>query len=163
MIIVGAHDFGSMRSTLYESVMEQVANGARLIVLENADKWAEQWDNIFGYQCVQYNGIRNYGSGGRLFVGKNALLDGLPQSQAMNWEYQVLYRGRVWGLDIGRNGFETVVACAAQNRKDIVTAVARIPFARGEILVSTLDIMPYLDSMMPQAAMAKRLFLNFVE
>jgi len=162
-IVVGAHDFKTVRRTVYAPIMEQVANGATLIVLDNADLWAERWDDIYGYQAVQYNGTRHYGTSGRLFVGKSGLLHGLPLSQAMNWEYQVFYRGRPWGLDIGRIGNETVVALAAQNRKDIVTAVARIPFGRGRMIVSTLDILPYLDSDMPQSATAKRLFLNFLE
>jgi len=162
-IVVGAHDFKAVRRALYAPIMEQVANGATLIVLDNADLWAERWDDIYGYQAIQYNGTRQYGTSGRLFVGKSGLLHGLPLSQAMNWEYQVFYRGRPWGLDIGRIGNETVVALAAQNRKDIVTAVARIPFGRGRIIVSTLDILPYLDSDMPQSATAKRLFLNFLE
>ncbi len=163
LIIVGEHDFNAIRRSLYNDIMEQTANGARLIVLDNTELWASQWDNIHGYQCVQYNGEMNFGSNGRLFVGKSALLEGLPQSQSMNWEYQIFYRDRIKGLDIGRGGFETVVAEAAQNRKDIATTVARIPFARGEIIASRLDILPYLGSPMPQAAMASKMLLNFIE
>ncbi|MBT4485320.1 MAG: hypothetical protein HOC71_16760, partial [Candidatus Latescibacteria bacterium] len=98
-----------------------------------------------------------------LFVGKSDLLRDLPVSQSMNWEYQVFYRGRVGGLDMGRVGNETVVALASQYRKDILTAVARIPFGRGQIIVSTLDMLTNLDSMAPQSAIAKKLFLNFLE
>ena len=162
-IIVGVHDFSKIRRTLYNEIMEQVANGAKLIVLDGVDSWAQQWDNIHGYQCVQYGGEMSFGRNGRLFVGKSCLLDGLPQSQSMNWEYQIFYRGQMGGLDIGRAGFETVVAQASQSRKEISTAVARIQFGRGEIIASTLDILPFIDSDMPQASMAKRMLLNFIE
>ena len=98
-----------------------------------------------------------------MFVGRSTLLKDLPLSQSMNWEYQVFYREDIWGLDIGRIGNETVVALAAQNRKDILTAVARIPFGNGMIIISTLNMMTELGSQAPQSATAKKLFLNFIE
>jgi hypothetical protein len=143
--------------------MEQVVNGATLIVLDNAASWAERWDQIHEYQAVQYTGEMSFGSNGRFFVGRSPLLEGLPQAQAMNWEYQIFYRNGLRGLNMGRTGNETVVALASQSRKDIVTAVARIPFGRGQIIASTLDILPNLRLNKPQAAMAKRFFINLVE
>ncbi|MFC1551417.1 glycoside hydrolase family 2 protein [Candidatus Latescibacterota bacterium] len=162
-IIVGAHDFSELRRTVYSPVMEQVVNGATLIVIDNAESWAEQWDQIHEYQAIQYTGAMSFGSNGRFFVGDSPLLDGLPQSQSMNWEYQIFYRNGLRGLNMGRAGNETVVALASQSRKDIVTAVARIPFGRGQIIASTLDILPNLNSDMPQAAMAKSFFVRLVE
>jgi len=162
-IIIGGHNFGQVRRTLYEPIMEQVVNGATLLVLEHADQWAQQWDGVYAHQAVQYNGSYHRGGQGRLFVGKSALLRDLPVAQSMNWEYQVFYNGDVWGLDIGHLGNETVVALAAQYRKDIITAVARIPFGTGQIIVSTLRMMPELRSFRPQSAIAKKLFLNFLE
>ncbi|MFC1540875.1 sugar-binding domain-containing protein [Candidatus Latescibacterota bacterium] len=162
-IVVGAHNFNNVQRTIYSPIMEQVINGATLIVIDNTDRWADQWDRIHEYQAIQYTGTMSFGGNGRFFVGKSPLLNGLPQSQSMNWEYQIFYRSGLRGLDMGRIGNETVVALASQSRKDIVTAVARIPFGRGQIIASTLDILPYLDSNMPQSATAKRLFLNFLE
>ena len=163
LIVVGPHNFRRLFRQRNFPVMEQVANGATLVVLDGAEQWAEGMDNIYSYQAVQYTGSRNYGGQGRLFVGKSPLLEGLPMSQSMNWEYQVLYRGRPGGIDIGHKGFETVVALAAQNRKEIMTAVGCIPFGRGKVILSTLDLLDYLDSDMPQSATAKRLFLNLLE
>jgi hypothetical protein len=162
-IVVSTHDFKTVRNTVYTPIMEQVLNGATLIVLENADSWAREWDDVYGYQAVQYTGAVHWSNRGRLFVGKSPLLSGLPTSQAMNWEYQVFYSGDVWGLLMDRAGNETVVAVAAEFRKDILTAVARIPFGNGRIIVSTLNIMPNLRSQRPQSAVAKKLFLNFLE
>ncbi len=162
LIVIGPGAGGRSLRALETAVMEQVTNGATLVIVDGAEQWAERLDDLYSYQAVQYTGTRNYGNNGRLFVGKSPLLDGLPQSRAMSWEYQVFYRGRVWGVDIGHKGFETVVALAAQNRKDIMTAVGRIPFGRGQVILSTLDILPYLESGMPQAAIAKRLMLNLL-
>ncbi len=160
-IVVGKHDFDEVRRSRYRAVMEQVYNGATLIVLENTDEWAGQWDDVYWYQAVQYHGSVSLGSRGRFFVGKSPLLEGLPQSQAMGWEYQAFYYDTMRGLDVARFGHETVVALAAEHRKDIHTAVARIPFGRGQIVASTLDMLRYLDSDMPQSAIPKKLFLNF--
>jgi len=162
-IIIGEHNFRTLQRTLYPLIMEQVANGATLIVLDGADQWAQRWDSISEYQAIQYTGSRTLGSGGRLFVGRSPLLEGLPKAQSMNWEYQVFYRGNVWGLDMGRIGNETVVALASQSRKDILTAVASIPFGNGRIIVSTLSMMPELRSTKPQSSIAKKMFLNFIE
>ncbi len=162
-VIVGEHDFGSMRRSVYPAVMEAVVNGATLVVVDGADNWAEQWADHYNYNAVQFNGTQRFGNGGRLFMDKSPVLTGLPDGRAMNWEYQIFYRGNVRGIDMNREGNDTVVALAAQNRKDILTSVARIPFGRGTIVMSTLDMMSWLDSDMPQAAIAKRLFLNFIE
>jgi hypothetical protein len=75
----------------------------------------------------------------------------------------VFYRGNVSGLNINHAGNETIVALAAQNRGDILTAAARIPFGNGQIILSTLDLLPWINSSRPQAATAKKLFLNFLE
>ena len=81
--------------------------------------------------------------------------DGLPVAQSMNWEYQVFYERNVWGLNMGRIGNETVVALAAQSQKDIITAVARIPFGNGQVILSTLTMLPHLDSDRPFDSMAR--------
>ena len=143
--------------------MEQVLDGATLIVLDNADEWAEQWDDVYWYQAIQYTGSARWGNRGRLFVGNSTLLTDLPTSQSMSWEYQMFYRGDVWGLNMGRIGNETIVALAAEHRRDIITAVARIPFGNGRIIVSTLNMLPNLGSQRPQSAIAKKLFMNFLE
>ena len=162
-IIVGTHNFEQILTTLYNPIMEQVVNGATLIVIEHADRWANQLDGVYGFQALQYNGSAHWGNRGRLFVGKSKLLTDLPISQSMSWEYQVFYKGDVWGLKLNHTSNETVVALAAQNRKDILCAVSRIPHGNGQIILSTLTMMPELESKTPQSAIAKKLFLNFLE
>ncbi|MHB9028977.1 MAG: sugar-binding domain-containing protein [Candidatus Latescibacterota bacterium] len=163
LIVVGAHDFRSLRRSSYEPIMEQVLNGATLVVITNADQWAQAFTEPSGYQSVQYAGSERWGEASRLFVGKHRLLDGLPQAQAMGWEYQVFYEGDRAGLRLGYFGNETVVAMGAQDRKDIMTAVAVVPCGEGHIVLSTLDMLKHLNSTRPQAATAKKLFMNFIE
>ncbi|HUT62812.1 MAG TPA: hypothetical protein VMZ04_02530, partial [Anaerolineae bacterium] len=100
---------------------------------------------------------------GRLFVSSSRFLDGLPQEQSMNWEYQEFYRGDIWGIGLGRLGVETIVAVAAQHRKEILNALCRIPYGNGQVFLSTLPIIPQLASKEPQSAVPKKLFLNLLE
>ncbi|MCE5248647.1 hypothetical protein LLG96_00355 [bacterium] len=168
-IIVGPHDFRKINSLGRERVrgpnpiMTMVARGATLIILDQADRWAEQRDSIHSYQALQYFGSEHFGKHGHFIAGKSPLLDGLPKGQALNWECQVFYRGDVWGLNLDRAGMGTVIALAASNRKEILTALARIPFGNGQIIISTLNIVPELKSVKPQSAVARKLFLNMLE
>jgi hypothetical protein len=162
LIILGVHSPQQIRRH-YLPLINRVKNGATVVIIDQADAWAQQLDNHYEHHALQYTGFERWGGQGRLFVGKSAFLEGLPVAQAMGWEYQVFYRGNVSGLDINRRGNETIVALAAQNRGDILTAATCIPFGKGRIILSTLDLVPWLTSNRPQAATAKKLFLNFLE
>jgi hypothetical protein len=100
---------------------------------------------------------------GRLFVGKSRFLDGLPTAQAMGWEYQNFYEDKVWGLHMGFLGTEVIVGLAGEHRGEILNALVRVPFARGQIFLSTLELLDELKSPKPQSAVGKKLFLNLLE
>ncbi|MFC1693030.1 glycoside hydrolase family 2 protein [Candidatus Latescibacterota bacterium] len=167
-IIIGPHDFTKISApyqTRYiNAVMDRVANGATLILLDQTDKWASQlMNNLFRHQSIEYIRSLHWRTDGRFIVGRNNLLSGLPQEQAMNWEYQVFYRGDVWGIDMTRLGTEIIVGLACENRKDIISALSRVPYVNGQIFLNTLRIFPELTSDKPQSAVAKKLFLNLLE
>lgn len=169
MIVLGAHDFkqagsASYRGRYVNAVMDRVANGATLIILEQADLWAsEVMDNLFRHPALYYSRSVHWGSDGRFIAGKSECLEGLPQSQAMNWEYQAFYRGDVWGIDIDHTGNELIVGLACENRRDIVTALCRVPFGNGQVYLCTLPVLSGLASDRPQSVVAKKLFLNMIE
>lgn len=168
-IIIGEHDFnktqylGKPNVRGPDPVMTRVANGTTLIILDHADLWAQERSGVHNYPALSYLGSARLGDTGRFFTGRDMLLDGLPSGQAMNWEYQVFYRGEVWGLRLARRGVHTIVGLAPQNSDDILDALCRVPFGNGSILLSTLDILPNLHSEQPYTAPAKRLLLNMVE
>jgi hypothetical protein len=81
----------------------------------------------------------------------------------MNWEYQVFYSGRPWAINIDFLGTELIVGFANQGRKEIGSALTRIPYGTGQIFLSTLDILPELASNRPESVVAKKLFLNLIE
>ncbi|MFC1606696.1 glycoside hydrolase family 2 protein [Candidatus Latescibacterota bacterium] len=167
-IIIGPHDFNvhgrrPYRSRYVNAIMDRVANGTKLIILDQADKWAENvMDNIFRHPSVNFKRSVTWRTDGRFIAGKSRYLDGLPQSQGMNWEYQAFYRGRIWGLDMNFLGNDLIVGLTSECRKDILVALTRIPFVNGEVFLSTLDIVPALASDAPQSVVAKKLFLNLL-
>jgi hypothetical protein len=157
LIVIGSHDFRKTARD-YGAIMDRVTNGATLIILDQADKWAQRMDD----RALRYKNRLDWGDEGRLFMGKSRFLEGLPQAQAMNWECQVFYRGRPWALNLSFLGIEPVVCFANIGREEIGCALARIPFGNGQIILSTLDILPWLTSDEPEAAVAKKLFLNLI-
>ncbi len=167
-IIIGPHDFRKIsapyKSRYINAVMDMVANGTTLILLDQADRWAEGlMYNLYRHSAIEYIRSVHWGTDGRFIVARNDVLRGLPQEQAMNWEYQVFYRGDVWGIDMTRLGTELIVGLACENRKDIVSALSRVPYGNGQVFLSTLSIFPELASEKPQSAVAKKLFLNLLE
>ncbi|MBT4483734.1 MAG: hypothetical protein HOC71_08665, partial [Candidatus Latescibacteria bacterium] len=165
-IIIGEHDYNRVRNLgrqkgirATDLILDKVASGAVLIVLDQADRWAQSLDT----KALQYINTHHWRRNGRLFVGRSPFLNDLPQAQSMNWEYQIFYEGDIWGIGIGRLGVKTVVAVAAQHRKEILNALCIIPYGRGKIILSTLKLLPELSSVEPQSAVAKKLFLNLLE
>ena len=94
-IIVGDYDFERIGEARLQDIMGRVANGTKLIVLENADRFAERINGMLKNRPGAYRGggIRNLGGSGRFFVGLDHVLTGLPQAQGMSWEYQCFYKG----------------------------------------------------------------------
>jgi beta-galactosidase len=158
-IIIGKGDSRSAGAREVSDILDKVVNGATLIILDQADIWAQRLDD----RALRYINTVRWGSDGRLFVGKSDYLRGLPQAQSMNWEYQVFYSGRPWAIQIDFLGTELIAGFASQGRKEIGSALIRIPYGNGQIFLSTLDILPNLASDKPQSVVAKKLFLNLLE
>lgn len=158
-IIVGPHGTGRDSRRLYGDVIDRVVNGATLIIVDNADWWAQRMDS----HAINYINTASWKNDGRFFVGAHRVLEGLPQIQSMNWEYQAFYKGNMWGIGMDPRGTEMIVGLAGDHRKNILSALTRIPYGNGEIYLSTLDLMPLLKTDAPQASVAKKLFLNLIE
>lgn len=172
MIIVGNYDFEKISAATLNNIFERVQNGTRLIVLENADKFAEKINEVLKNRPRVYNGggIIRWGGEGRLFVGLSPVLTGLPQAQGMSWEYQCFYKGskmdepaQVTGIRLNNWGSELVVALGNQGSKEILSVLSRIPVGMGNITLSTLNMLPNLANNEPSAIVAKKIFLNLLE
>ncbi len=172
VIIIGRHDPGMIDKAVADGILDQVSRGATLIVLEHADRFAELIQSRLKVRPAFYKGggIRERRTGGRQFVGYSPYLEGLPQAQGMSWEYQYFYstpsrggNGMVSGLRLDTRQSDWIVSVGAQNTKEILCALNRIPIGKGQVFLSTLNIIPGLATSQPSAVVAKKLFLNLVE
>lgn len=173
IIIIGSHELADVDVKHIEQILEQVVQGARLIVLENADAFAEQIQVKLGIRPHYYKGggIINRRNRGRQFVAYSPYLNGLPEAQAMGWEYQYFYstrskessNGLMSGLNLETTFSDWIVALGAQNTKEILCALNRIDLGQGEVFLSTLNIVPGLLSDKFNSVVAKKLFLNLIE
>jgi len=172
VIVIGSHDPENIDMDLVESVFDRVSQGATLIVLENADFYAGMVQSKLRIRPPYYKGggIIRRGNRGRQFVGNSPYLDGLPQAQGMSWEYQYFYSAEpairgpiVSGLRLDTRYSEWIVSLGAQNTKDILCSLNRIKLGKGQVFLSTLNILPGLVSEQPSSAVAKKLFLNLIE
>jgi len=172
IIIIGNQELSDLNTILVESVVDQVIKGVKLIVLENADVFAKIVNSKLKNkpQFYKRGGIIRRRNSGRQFVGYSQYLQGLPQAQAMGWEYQYFYstksegrNGLMSGLSLETMYSDWIVSLAAQDTKEILCALNRIELGKGEIFLSTLNILPGLASNDLNSVVAKKLFLNLIE
>ncbi len=167
LIVLGPHDFrrvgGNTQGRYANAILDRVQSGATLVVLDQPEAWARKLNDLYASAGVDYIRDILWGTDGRYIAGRDPVLDGLPQGEAMHWEYQVFYRAPTRGIELGRHGVQTIVALACENRMDIVDALVRVPYGRGRVYLCTLPVYQWLDSDEPQAAAAKKLFLNLLE
>ncbi|HZG25093.1 MAG TPA: glycoside hydrolase family 2 TIM barrel-domain containing protein [Chitinophagaceae bacterium] len=171
VIIIGNVDSSSVSPAAVQELMNKVKEGARLVVLEHADVFASAVSNMLKTRPYIYEGggIINWAGSGRLFVGQSPVLKGLPQSQGMSWEYQCFYKTKdvgtnrlVSGLRLNNWKSELIVALGNQGYKDILASLVRFPVGKGSVMLSTLNILPNLQTTESTSAVAKRLFLNML-
>ena len=144
-----------------QELLEWVAEGHSLIIVADADKWA---DYLNTKEVVDYRGkveLKTVWYGGNYFVKSHPLFTGLPINTAFNWEYQCFasYDKERYGLRIMND--ETIVGAYSDHRHELFSAVSIIRLGKGTILLSTLDMLPNLQSESPSSGLAKRLFLNY--
>jgi len=158
-IVIGPHAEDRSWRGVSSQIMEMVTNGATLFVFDQAESMAQR----LGRSAIYYYLTSNMRSS-RYFVGDNRFMKGLPAKQAMNWEYQEFYHTRSQpGILMDTRGTELIVGLVSTSRKDVYTALTRVPFANGQIFLSTMNFMDNLQSKIPQASVPKKLFLNLLE
>jgi len=142
-------------------MMERVANGATLIVLDGADKIA-QYMSGSDPEALEYRGRLDMRKG-NFIAGNHSLLSSLPANAAFNWEYQVFYLpegGPRYGLILP--GVKTLIAAVSGSNREIGTALTVVPYGRGNVVLSTLNILPFLNSELQSAYVAKYMMLNYL-
>jgi beta-galactosidase len=181
-VIIGDAD----SSQFSESILTRVHDDGTTAIIVGAPEVLKWTEILANKKIIQYNGAVSLGGawiGGSLFVGENQLFAGLPMRRAFSWEYQLFANrpensNREWKLrkDKPQDGFAdcravcisganitTIVGAQNASEDSLATAVCSISYGKGKILLSTLDILPYLNSDYGAANTVKKLFCNYLQ
>jgi hypothetical protein len=139
-LLVGAFQPQQTGNPLVTEILEWVNEGNTLIIVNNIDSWAA---HLAQKEVIDYRGSKVLGNtwyGGNFFSKRHELFNGLPQAQVFNWEYQCFatYNRSRTGLRLF-NG-DPVVACVADHKKEVYSALSIVPHGRGRIILCSLDI-----------------------
>jgi hypothetical protein len=149
-----------------EKLLDRVRDqGTTLIVADFADTWMPLIAKATG---VKYDGTLVYsGDGwmsGQYFVRQHPLFKGLPVNGGLDWPYEKLvqegrcrYLLKLEGEELVAGGYHTF------RPRGFGTAVGVIPYGKGKIIVSTLDVISNLDSKEGPAEVARKLLCNYIE
>lgn len=144
-------------------LMDKVKNeGTTLILLESTESWIEAVSKAAG---IEYKGDYVVGKnwvGGIHFVKDHPLFKGLPVNTALDWPYQAVVRDGDRRFGFRLNGEEMVVGSYRSTPFELGTAVGVIPYGKGKIVFSTLDIANNLDSSEGSADVARKLLINYI-
>lgn len=153
----------SATSISCEDILKRVEkDGTKLIILGEANTWMKDVAEKTG---LKYDGCYNVGKnwvGGTQFVTEHPVLNGLPTNMGMNWPYQAVVRDGDHRFSFRMHG-EKLIAGAYKNTPfDLGTTLGEIPYGKGKILFSGLDIIDNLENPAGPAMVARKLFANFI-
>ena len=137
-------------------------DGTTLILLDAAESWMNIIAKATG---IKYNGYYSVGKnwvGGVHFVKEHPLFNGLPVNDALNWPYQAVVRNGDRRFGFRTEGEEMVVGSYRSTPFELGTAVGIIPYGKGKIIFSTLDILNNLDQSSGGADVAKKILCNYI-
>ncbi|MCG8528577.1 MAG: hypothetical protein MI748_19525 [Opitutales bacterium] len=167
VMIVGGGEiqpgFYNTNFRLNDPMLDWVARGNTLIIVKDADIWAE-YLNL--KEAVHYAGHRVVGRnwfGGNYFVKEHPLFQGLPVDGVFDWEYQSVakYQNRK-RIGLRLDGEECVVGVYADHNPEVYTAVGVIPFGEGKIILSALDLVAAIQEEQPSNIVAKHILMNYL-
>ena len=138
-------------------------DGTKLVLVEDAETWLKKLRDAKVFPEYKVFHPHKTWVGHNLFVKEHPFFTGLPVNCAMNWEYQklVVYDGpKHFGLEM--DGEEALVGIVGVPLRGIATSVGIVPYGKGRIVFSSLDIAPYLASDDKSAVTPKRIFANIL-
>jgi hypothetical protein len=154
-----AADWLDLRDILHR-VAEQ---GTTLFVLKDAGQWAgkiqKQGDLVYHSEMKH----KKAWMGGNFFVREHPFFEGLPVNCAMSWEYQALvnYKNKQRS-GLVMEGEKAIVGCVTGHTHQVATAVGIVPFGKGRIVLSCLDIVPHLAGDAGADEVARLLLCNYL-
>jgi hypothetical protein len=141
-------------------------DGTHLLVLEDGESWVK---TLQGKNALPAAGIFHPAKtwvGHNFFVREHPFFNDLPVNGGMNWEYQRLavYDGiNHFGLyNVSSDDEEAVVSLVGGQSHLVATSVGIIPYGRGKIVYSSLDLAPNLILGLKASNVPKKIFCNIL-
>ncbi|MEI6645657.1 MAG: sugar-binding domain-containing protein [bacterium] len=162
-----------------DGILNRVSHeGTTLIVSgDSTEVFAQE---IAKRELVKYRGSMDvdvWWKAGGLFTVEHPLFKELPQNTGMNWEFQDVAKYEVklnadglynkeseskrYGLLL--DGEEVAAFCTDGHKFKIASTVSVVRHGKGKIVLSCLDLYPYLTSERPSANVVKKIFCNYLE
>lgn len=138
-------------------------DGATVLVVDGVDQWAPVLKAAGAVNTDGKFNIGKYWAGGQYFVREHPLFKELPVNGALDWPYQALIRYDKHRYGLTLSGEEVVVGCYQSMPFQVGTAVGVVPYGKGRIVLSTLQICSNLENPDRASQVAKKLLLNYVE
>lgn len=145
------------------TILDRAKNdGTTVVVLGQTETWMDVIAKATG---ITYDGCYTVGQnwvGGIHFVKNHPLFSGLPQATAMDWPYQALVHdgSNRYGFNVA--GEELVVGSYRSWPFHLGTAVGIVPYGKGCIVFSSLDVVKNLCNPEGPSEVARRLFCNMI-
>lgn len=140
-------------------------DGTKLILVDNAEWWMTK---LKAHEAVPdykvFHPSRAW-VGSNFMVREHPFFNGLPVNKGMNWEYQrlVVYDGpKHFGL-YDMNGEEPVVSLVGSPFHQITTSVGILPYGKGKIVFSSLDLLSNLSLDSKSANVPKKILCNYLK
>jgi hypothetical protein len=140
-------------------------DGTKLILVENAESWVKELKNVNAVPEYKVFHPAKTWVGHNFFVREHPFFADLPVNGGMNWEYQrlVVYDGPShFGLH-DMKGEEAVVSLVGGASELVSTSVGILPYGKGQIVFSSLDLAPNLGLDSKAADVPKKIFCNYLK
>lgn len=147
-----------------QALLDRVKNdGTTLVLLDKSETWMKAVADATGMRYGGYHSVGTNWVGGVHFVKRHPLFSGLPADDAMNWPYQAVVRDGDNRFGYFLEGEELVAGTYRSWPFHLGTAVGVVPYGKGCVVFSTLDINSQLLNADPTAEVARKLLLNYLQ
>jgi hypothetical protein len=140
-------------------------DGTKLLLLESAETWIKELQQQKVFPDAKIFHPAKTWVGHNFFVREHPFFADLPVNKGMNWEYQrlVVYDGPShFGL-YEMDGEEAIVSLVGGASHLVSTSVGIVPYGKGQIVFSSLDLEPNLMLDRKAAAIPKKIYCNMLK
>lgn len=154
-----------------QSILDRAKNdGTTVVVLGKTETWMNHVANAvngshLNNDSVRINKVYTVGAnwvGGIHFVKEHPLFRGLPTNCEMGWPYQSVVEDGANRFGFTMSGAELIVGSYGSWPFNLGTAVGVIPYGKGKIVFSTLNVANKLNDGSGAAEVARRILCNYI-